>query len=448
MSDLQRRRLIRPASLNGSHYLLSLLEQGQRCGLLTDDWITAFQMDCVALLPRLVERSTQGASSSVPVEQGRSLMASVFYAIGLELKACPSPDDAIDALKARPAASLHADGLARIRRRVLVARQMHRHLKHELFETPNVFYRATAVAGIAGFFKLYDPELGAQEIHITADYPVFVPVPDLEGIEFIERYLQHLICENRFLLGFAPDTVHHLLCGAGAGYADTPMNLYEPVLTTALGCVITHRPIRELRLDPFAQDELRHALGGLAPAWMTTALGKALDALLKTFPCTGSLKAYLKASLPGIAARVNAAAATGHLEKAFPTIAYPEGQPQFTLSYGTRMDHRAFAGLMKTIRACDTAEEKADAITGDIRSFIDLLEILQDCGLDSDELTVVLNRLPLAAVAALIKHFPSDEFLSRDGEMDLYAALHQFQEALPPDTKRQLDRAVELIRFE
>lgn len=55
-----------------------------------------------------------------------------------------------------------------------------------MFATENVFYRTTAVEGIAGFFKLYRPSFFPQETPITADYPVFLPVTDASGAKFIE----------------------------------------------------------------------------------------------------------------------------------------------------------------------------------------------------------------------------------------------------------------------
>ena len=122
-------------------------------------------------------------------------------------------------------------------------------MKRELFSTPNVFYHATAVDGIDGFFKLYRPALFPQETHITADYPTFAQRPDLTGIEFIEAYLQQLDHENRFLRCFAPEAVYPLLCGVDVSYADLPINLYEPVALTALCCVVTGQPPETLSCD-------------------------------------------------------------------------------------------------------------------------------------------------------------------------------------------------------
>lgn len=96
-----------------------------------------------------------------------------------------------------------------------------------------MFYRSTVIDGIASFFKLYDPLFGGQELHITADYPTCLGRPSVCGIEFIESYLQRIQAENDFLQLFPAQNVHVFLEKLVPGYAETPMNLFEPVFCRA-----------------------------------------------------------------------------------------------------------------------------------------------------------------------------------------------------------------------
>lgn len=109
-------------------------------------------------------------------ETAQALLDSVFYTLGIALKDFPTPDAALQGLKSRPLAALLTEGQDCIRRRVAAARARHRRLAGALFETENVFYRATAADGIRGFFRLYRPALFANETHITADYPLLLPL--------------------------------------------------------------------------------------------------------------------------------------------------------------------------------------------------------------------------------------------------------------------------------
>lgn len=232
----ERRLLSAPENVDLS--LIPLTEYGLRHGLLTEDDLRRLRAESLPLLRRQAERLTGGRSSSLPAETAEALLDSVFYTVSLALKRCASPEEALTLLRQQPLDTLFAAGQKRLTRKVQAARLIHDELTRSLFSTPNAFYRATLVDGIAGFFKLYRPALFAQETHITADYPLFLPLQNQTGIEFIERYLQNALCENGFLRCFPAEAVHELICAQHADYALIPMNLLEPALTAALLCAL------------------------------------------------------------------------------------------------------------------------------------------------------------------------------------------------------------------
>ena len=249
MTELEGRSRIDSQALDGRAYLMSLLAEGQRCGLVSDRDMARLRAESLTLLARQADTWSRGQSSSLPVEKAQLLLESVFYTAGLALKAAATPETALERLREEPLAQLYTEGQKRIVRKLQTAHALHRQLKKTLFTTPNEFYRPTAVEGIDGFFKLYRPDLTAQETHITADYPTFFGPPQLDGIEFIEQYLQQLAHENRFCRYFAPEAVHALLLGLDQRYPQLLLNLYGPVLAAALGCVITRQPVAALRCD-------------------------------------------------------------------------------------------------------------------------------------------------------------------------------------------------------
>ena len=236
MTDLTRRTLLDPLALDGRDYFASLLAEGQRCGLLSDRDLSRLQGESLTLLAERADAWSHGLSTSLPAERAQQLLGSVLYIVSLELKAGPTPEEAVERLRREPLAALYAAGQKRITRKLQAARTLHRQLKKTLFPTPNQFYRATLADGVDGFFKLYRPALAAQEIHITADYPTFFGLPPLDGVEFMEEYLRCLSHENRFLRCFAPETVHALLLGLDENYPLLILNLYGPVLAAALEC--------------------------------------------------------------------------------------------------------------------------------------------------------------------------------------------------------------------
>lgn len=445
MTDLDRIHVIDKSTLSGKNYFASLLTQGRVCGLLSDSDAERIQIEGLSLLAKQTEKYNHGDSSSIRVEKAQDLLNSIFYVVGLVLKAYPSPEDALEALKQGHLEALFGIGQKRIQRKMQAARVLHQRIKKHLFQTKNVFFRSTVVDGINGFFKLYRPEFSAQEIHITADYPTFFGVTDLAGIEFIERYLQNIAYENRFCLYFSANKVHHLLCGLDENYQQILMNLYEPILTAAVCCVLTDQPVRELCSDI---DALKAKLTGRSADEIAELLLKASDELSTDLSCTQGLNRYIKRSIPKIAASIEQAIRLGHLETVVLTPTYPEDKPQIILSYGERMSDLAYTKVLDELMWCEEPAAKAEIILSKVHSLGDLLEILRDSESTKEELVLMFSRFPLEAIAALMVQYPNGDFLSDERESNIYAALQQFTSMLPPLTKTQLEKAVKAITMQ
>lgn len=271
----ERRLLSAPENVDLS--LIPLTEYGLRHGLLTEDDLRRLRAESLPLLRCQAERLTGGRSSSLPAETA----------------------EALTLLRQQPLDTLFAAGQKRLTRKVQAARLMHDELTRSLFSTPNAFYRATLVDGIAGFFKLYRPALFAQETHITADYPLFLPLQNQTGIEFIERYLQNALCENGFLRCFPAEAVHELICAQHADYALIPMNLLEPTLTAALLCALDGLSANSLRCAPDAAERL---LRGRSAPDLAERFAAVLPALCREIHCPPRFQSYLHRCLPALAA--------------------------------------------------------------------------------------------------------------------------------------------------
>lgn len=302
LSDV-RKNPMDAKNLSGKHYFADLLAEGLRQGMLRPETVQRLQAESLEILAERVQMLYGGKSSSVRIEKAQELLESVFYTAGAFLKESEKPEDALELLQKTSLAELFQKGQHILQRRLLSARVMQQRLKKNLLPTPNVFYRATIVDGISGFFKLYRPELFAQETHITADYPAFFPEDDLCGIEFIEDYLEKLFCENLFCRCFEAERIHELLLGLDEDYTQIPMNLYEPVLTAALCCVLTGQPAGPLICD---RSMLRHLLKGKNREATEGLLRAALPALCEQIPDFSrsektSERIYLQKSLPALA---------------------------------------------------------------------------------------------------------------------------------------------------
>ena len=73
MNELTNIHAIDPTALRQGEYLVSLLTEARRCGLLPQAEVERFQMDSLSLLAIQSERYNGGASSSIRVEKAQDM---------------------------------------------------------------------------------------------------------------------------------------------------------------------------------------------------------------------------------------------------------------------------------------------------------------------------------------------------------------------------------------
>lgn len=239
-----------PSRLRGGRYVESLLEEAQRVGLLTQPELLNIRSGLALLLADRVRRYTGGESTSLRAEAAQSLLDSALLTLGLALKDLPSPAAAVAALKSSPLPDLYAQGRKRLTVKLRVARQLWRAVAETLPPIGPDVMRETLLNGVAGFFRRYDPDYAAQELHITCDYPLCCPVEELQGVEFMVEYLDRAKWENRFCARFAPDRPTALLRRTMGDYSVQIFNLFGQVYTAALGCILMGADPATLTFSP------------------------------------------------------------------------------------------------------------------------------------------------------------------------------------------------------
>lgn len=313
METLDIQHPIRPELLSPRYYLQSLTQEALSCGLMTEREFTRLQTSLLALLARQTDSLTGGESSSVPMERAKDLLASILFVLGVQLKSCWTPEQAVERLKSEPAESLFEEGMEIVRRKMAVARRTQKRILGNLLETPNVYYRSTVEDGINGFFKQYRPQLAAHEIHITADYPVLLGRPELDGIEFIDKYLRCIEAENTFCKRFSPSKIHSLLCALTLDYPNVPLNIFEPVVLSALGLELLGKSPLGLDLTEDDLELLYRRFSGEAE----DALQGALSALTGELNLPQISVRYISLCIPRLAAEIGNAVKLNTLDKVF-----------------------------------------------------------------------------------------------------------------------------------
>jgi len=444
---LDKIRIIDRTQLSEEHYFLSLREQAHSKGLIDDSDIERMQYDCLNLLADKTERYNSGDSSSIRVEKAQDIMTSILFTIGLWLKTYPNPDDAVIALQKEPINEIYQKGRKRIDTMLMSTKALHAKLLHQLVDTRNVFYRSTIEGGIKGFFKLYYPDYSAHEIHITADYPLFNPVAHfkLAGIEFIKAYVEAAYYENQFCSYFSADDMHHLLCGYEEDYEELLINIYEPVMLTAIGCVIAGTDPCRLDITKEGTAFLQQLFSEIPKNEALKTIQKAAVELIHCFQCSNGLAQYIRNNLPLIAGKIEMAAKGHTLNRVFFIPAFPENNPKIIVSFGEKMDDEKYRKVIEEIGQYHSTQDKAATIKRCIHSLADLEDILLDADLSKEEMWVVLSELKLPQISALLKKYPlighMDRIGLREQEQFLRKSLHEFIHQLPQEQQEVIVKA-------
>ena len=224
------------------------------------------------------------------------------------------------------------------------------------------------------------------------------------------------------------------------------MNMFEPVLLSALGLIMVKREPLRLDLTKADVDALYQLLHDKNPDQIQSCLEKSIAALNQCMELSQSSKNYALLSLPILAATIHNAVKMRTLDKVFLVPAFPEKEPQLTLSYGERMDDRRYQKLVEAVLKSDSSAEKLDLILREVRSLADLLDILSDAELDSINFTLLVNKLPPAEFIALLSQYPNDDFLERDSDQFLYAALQERKRLFSVEEQKQIEKALDALQ--
>lgn len=415
------------------------------CEFLSEQDCLKLQNDLWEILVKQINRWNHGKSSSILQEKAQEILRSICFVIEIQLKSYQTQQKAVESLKTQPLEMLFQKGLKLVERKILVARQLQKQIMQHLLDTPNRYYRSTIVHGINGFFKQYCPQFSAHEIHITADYPVYIGRPQLDGIEFIEEYLRCLEVENVFCIQFDSRDIHHLLCGLTKEYDHIPMNLFEPVLLSALGLCILKRSPKQLDLTVEEISHLEQCLSAKSSKELETCLKEALFSLEKEIKLPQHVKHYISLCLPKLALTIQNAVMKRTLDKVFLLPAKPEEEPKMIISYGKRMNDKNYKELVERILQLDSSIDKMIMILQKVHSFADLLDILSDANLNAKEFELFINMVPMPVFIALLAQYPNDDFLNRESEQLLYDALQKRKQRLSQQERQEIERTADNV---
>lgn len=257
MNEIDIVSTIKRENLDERNYFKTLIEEAYFHQMLTDDDIVNLQIQILQLLDEIVYKYNGLDSSSIRKEVLKDISNSNNYTIGVYLKTFRNPDEALKEIKQNGVKKAYQEGRKKIDRMLNIIRLMYIKVKQNKLNIENDTYNDTIIDGIQGFLKIYNPDFKAQDMRITADYPLYNNlIGKLDGVEFIKEYLNSLYLENLFCMKFFEEKIEYLLYGYSHDYKELIINIFEIVLLEVIACKLVNRDIQDLAISIFELNEI------------------------------------------------------------------------------------------------------------------------------------------------------------------------------------------------
>lgn len=444
MANIEKRHIINSHKLSGEYYFNTILQEAYTCGLLNESDLENIQLQCISLLSNKSERYNMGKSSSIRVETAESIMKSNLYSIGLYLKSLPDPDYAAVELKTVKISELFKRGRELVNAKFQVAKRIYNMVQKNKLDILNHSYNSTlSENGIGIFFKSYDIDYEAHDSPACIDYKLCNPVIDLAGIEYIQKYLENLYLENEFCMNFAAVNIHHLLYGYDQGYKDLLINIFEQVLTTALGCSLANRNIRELNITGEDIQCLYEKLLKYDNHTLVLNIHKATKDIFEELNITNLfLQEYIEKSISKIVTNIEIGIKLNTLNKVFIASINPDLKPKIHFESSVKMDDEEYRRLIEELLRCRFLSDKLELIKKKVKSFDDLEDILLDAQLEEREFVSLFNTLGDVEIAAMIKRHPFESDIQAvdlsEAEQVVRLYLENYVKQLPSNRQEQI----------
>jgi len=450
MLNIEKKHIIDNNKLSGEQYFASILQEAYSNGLLCDSDMENIQLQCIQLLAYKCERYSGGESSSIRVEAAESIMKSNLYTIGLYLKSLPDVDLAVNEIKKASVSEMYQKGRELINVRLHSAKYIYNLVQKNKLTTPNYSYNSTINEGIESFFKAYDPDYEAHETPASIDYQLCNTVTNLIGIEFILKYLENLFLENEFCRDFAAEDIHHLLYGYDKGYKDLLINIFEQVLTAAVGCSLANRSVVELDISAEEIQHLHYELSEYDDCSLYLKVHEAAVKILEELNVDSlSLQRYIERSLPRIISNITNAIKNNTLNKTFVSPVNPGLEPRIRFVSGTKMHDEDYRKLIDELIICRHSSDKLALIKEKVKSFGDLEDLLFDAQLSEEETASVFDILGDVEIAALIRRHPFKTDMQAvdlsEGEMAVRLYLKNYIDRLPKGKQEEIFEKADML---
>lgn len=189
--------------------------------------------ELLPVVAELTRKYTSGESTSITYERANQLMEAVLYCIGQNQR-----ENTLVSGVGISAKEAYRMGYKKVIEKVKRAQEKYNSMIFNFCAYDNENYYDTVTKALPGFFRYYDALFAPQDTIITMDYPTLCPIRDVSGIDAMEKYVECIDLEQKFMGVFPEKYVCGILRRFQKDYEKQFYNLCSIFYRHVLGCML------------------------------------------------------------------------------------------------------------------------------------------------------------------------------------------------------------------
>ena len=448
MADLERFIHSDATKLSNKAYFQSLVTEGKRVGLLTDDNIEQIQIDCLELMSKIIEKEISDHSSSVREEVAQSLLASILYTIGLALKQERDSDNAILALRKKSVKSLFKKGREQIDVILNEIKTQHCKIQALRCNFNNSFYEFAINRQLTSFLTKYNPDWSAHNADFLPEYQVECPCNDLVGVEYVKAYADALCIENWFCRQFSKEEFSTLLLRYEELTSDNQCNIFHYTLRLAIANLLTNHKLYRLKFTENDFIHFKKILNNLSTIEIKKLFFQAFNEYSKVNFIEPVYAHYICRSLNMIANEISTHMNNDSLKNVF----FPHKQTNLKshLFINEDISNSAYCDALETITKEDDISKQIQLIKQYATSPAVFIELLSDLLYTPEEIIKLLTALDDLSLAIMLKFCKTEQELDIYGNskyQNFYCAIEKMLSGFETSRRNKIEKMAENIDF-
>ena len=362
--------------------------------------------DIISLLGERVEKFTMRDSTSVTKETAERILGSILYCIKSDSNNTiknSTLDKSLIKEENLDIRTAFYNGLLIKKEKIKKAKILCENIKREFCFIDNCYYKDIIWKGIDAFFKNYDVEFNPQYNVLTLDYPLYIEIENLSGIDLIYEYLKRFYIEERFLKKFEIHVIEEILRGYNDNFTNLVINICKIILRNAIICKILNKNIYELDVKEIDIDRIKKYIENNTQEEMVRLIDEKLKSLLKELSLEEEVfYTYFKLDIKEFVKELYLYKEQNLLNIVISLRKEYTFKEKEHFQDGDLIDDNILRKIINEIKECRFLYDKIEIIKRNIKSLRDLKELLNECFYEN-EFKYVFDMLSNEEINVMIK---------------------------------------------